>query len=300
MRRLAVVLVALVALTACGKSAAQKAADANAAAVLACKAQTRPFDKILNDINTKLVSGSGYNVSDYAPIVGQAATVSDDLQSKVSAGEVTMSCQTQVIAYLTKALADHASASAVWVACDPNPKCSQKEGSAVYNKRNNAWLDAEAQLSTADSNYPDVKASATSEVSSVSTAMVGASIAAAKAAVSEKQVVAKAEAKAEAEQAKLQAEQSTIVFKITSTSGVASSVTYNEGDGNIEQDTSASLPWRKSFDDPGSGLMQLSAQNGGGGSITCTIEDAAGDVFDQHTSNGPYAIADCQYDEGVQ
>lgn len=300
MRRLAVVgLVALVVLTACGKTAAQKAADANASAVSSCRTQAAPLEKILSQIDDK-TSGSGYIFSDYAPVVVKASAAADSLQTKVAAGNVTTSCQRNVILYLAKALAAHASADAEWARCDQNPKCPQAKGSALDNDLSTAWINAMGDVSTADSGYDEVTASPKSQVSSVTTAIASAVGKVHETAASQAKAAAAAQAAQEAADAKLAAEQSTIIFKITSTSGAAASVTYNEGDGNIEQDTSARLPWRKTFDDPGSGLMQLSAQNAGGGSITCTIENAAGDVFDQHTSHGPYAIADCQYDEGVQ
>jgi hypothetical protein len=83
-------------------------------------------------------------------------------------------------------------------------------------------------------------------------------------------------------------------YKVTGTSGEAGVITYTEGaNSSIEQSTNASLPWKKRVTADGT-FFSLSAQNSGGGSITCEIDDADGTVLDKHTARGEYAIADCQ------
>lgn len=76
----------------------------------------------------------------------------------------------------------------------------------------------------------------------------------------------------------------------------ASDITYSVGD-DIEQKTNVTLPWSKKIKvgkfSGSVGLSQLSAQNNGGGKITCEIDTSDGKVADKKSGTGDYAIADC-------
>lgn len=84
-----------------------------------------------------------------------------------------------------------------------------------------------------------------------------------------------------------------VTYKI---SGDASSalITWSDDGTNIEQASGAGVPWSKTLTIPASDyrFLSVSAQNDGGGSITCSIL-VAGKVVDTHTSTGDYAIAMC-------
>ena len=81
---------------------------------------------------------------------------------------------------------------------------------------------------------------------------------------------------------------------------MASTIAYatlQEGNGqNGESEaTNAPLPWTKTI--TASGLLtafSLSAQNSGGGSITCTITED-GKVVDTNTATGQYASVTCTH-----
>lgn len=79
------------------------------------------------------------------------------------------------------------------------------------------------------------------------------------------------------------------MFTITSVSGVAS-VTYDD-DNDISQENDVRLPWHKSFDENDD--VNLTVQNGGGGTITCTVSNGNGDNGTAHRSTGAYAIVSC-------
>lgn len=83
-----------------------------------------------------------------------------------------------------------------------------------------------------------------------------------------------------------------VTYRVTG-SASASSVTYTVSD-NVEQATSVGLPWQKriTLDEVGI-VAQVSAQNGGGGSITCEIINIDGSVLSKHTSTGSYAVVSC-------
>ncbi|MGH3536582.1 MAG: MmpS family transport accessory protein [Pseudonocardiaceae bacterium] len=85
-----------------------------------------------------------------------------------------------------------------------------------------------------------------------------------------------------------------VVYKVVGSSGTGSITYTTDGSTQIAQDNGASLPWTKSFDIPDGmlNLYQVSAQNGGGGSITCTIT-VDGQQVSHQTSTGDYAIASC-------
>lgn len=78
------------------------------------------------------------------------------------------------------------------------------------------------------------------------------------------------------------------VFGNGSRSGV---ITWSTG-FDISQATDARIPWSKSVD-PNGNFYQVSAQDDDGTSITCEILDSDGNVLDENTSTGRYAIASC-------
>lgn len=83
----------------------------------------------------------------------------------------------------------------------------------------------------------------------------------------------------------------TVTYEVTSDSGKASTVTYSGKGGNQSQETDVTLPWKKA--DVEADIAVLSAQNSGGGAITCRIL-RDGKVQVEQTSNGEYAVVTCQ------
>jgi hypothetical protein len=88
----------------------------------------------------------------------------------------------------------------------------------------------------------------------------------------------------------------TVVYEITSRSGRAS-ITYATEGFNISQVTSARLPWKKTFkmSDSSSNIYTLTAQNSGGGTITCRIL-VDGHQAAKNSSTGRYAVVTCSAD----
>jgi hypothetical protein len=73
------------------------------------------------------------------------------------------------------------------------------------------------------------------------------------------------------------------------------SMTYTDGGTNTAQDNNAKLPWKKTVPIADTVITyQVSAQNAGGGSITCKIL-LDGKVVKTNTSKGDYAIVTCDY-----
>ncbi|GAA0644408.1 hypothetical protein GCM10010174_79260 [Kutzneria viridogrisea] len=87
-----------------------------------------------------------------------------------------------------------------------------------------------------------------------------------------------------------------VVYEVTGTATGASTITYNsDGETSIQQETGATVPWKHELDVPSTQrltILQVSAQNAGGGTITCTIS-VGGRVVKTGTSTGQYAIASC-------
>lgn len=83
----------------------------------------------------------------------------------------------------------------------------------------------------------------------------------------------------------------TIVYRVGGTATSASSVSYITGDGQ-EQQTGVHLPWKRSLKVKGFASASLSAQNAGGGSITCSI-DVDGKQVKRSVSSGSYAVVSC-------
>jgi len=87
-----------------------------------------------------------------------------------------------------------------------------------------------------------------------------------------------------------------VSYSVTGDSGSAL-ITYTEdANFNIAQENGAALPWTKELTIPaGEGrILSLSAQNSGGGEISCSIS-VGGQVVDTATSSGDYAIVTCAY-----
>jgi hypothetical protein len=68
-------------------------------------------------------------------------------------------------------------------------------------------------------------------------------------------------------------------------------ITYSTPSGQ-EQQNGARVPWTKTFKAKGGELLGVSAQNGGGGSVTCSIT-VDGKVIKRGKSTGEYAIVSC-------
>ena len=62
--------------------------------------------------------------------------------------------------------------------------------------------------------------------------------------------------------------------------------------GGQEQKNGASVPWRRSFKAKDFSVLSLSAQNKGGGTISCEI-DVDGKVKKRSSSSGAYAVVMC-------
>lgn len=81
-----------------------------------------------------------------------------------------------------------------------------------------------------------------------------------------------------------------VTYKISGTANSAL-ITYMNASGNIAQENNARVPWKKTFKQ-GVSHLSVSAQNKGGGTITCEIL-IDGERFKKTTSKGDYAIAEC-------
>jgi hypothetical protein len=82
-----------------------------------------------------------------------------------------------------------------------------------------------------------------------------------------------------------------IVYRVGGSASSASSISYITGDGQ-EQQTNVRVPWKRSLKVKGFASASLSAQNAGGGSITCEI-DVDGKTVKRSTSSGSYAVVSC-------
>lgn len=91
--------------------------------------------------------------------------------------------------------------------------------------------------------------------------------------------------------------QSQITYSVTSTGSGSALITYSEdANFNLAQENGAALPWTKDLTIPSaSRILSLSAQNSGGGDISCSIS-VGGQVVDTATSSGDYAIVTCSHD----
>jgi hypothetical protein len=71
-------------------------------------------------------------------------------------------------------------------------------------------------------------------------------------------------------------------------------VTYSVGDTN-SQDTAAASPWQASYQVTGDlPYAGITAQNGGSGSISCSITED-GQAVSSNTSYGAYAVVQCSH-----
>jgi hypothetical protein len=84
----------------------------------------------------------------------------------------------------------------------------------------------------------------------------------------------------------------TIRYEVTGDSGTANNVTYMINHGE-QQETNVTLPWSKEFTADGKfQAFVVNAQNAAAGSISCKIT-VDGQVINQQTSNGQYAVVMC-------
>ena len=87
---------------------------------------------------------------------------------------------------------------------------------------------------------------------------------------------------------------STLVYEVTSDSGTANNITYWAAGANQSQETGAALPWRsREFDADQVTIKGVTAQNGGGGTITCKVI-VDGETIVENSSSGQYAVVTCQ------
>jgi len=85
-----------------------------------------------------------------------------------------------------------------------------------------------------------------------------------------------------------------VTYSVTGDSGSALITYAEDANFNIAQENGAGLPWTKDLTiQAGSGrILSLSAQNSGGGDISCSIS-IGGKEVDTATSSGDYAIVTC-------
>lgn len=89
-------------------------------------------------------------------------------------------------------------------------------------------------------------------------------------------------------------ETETITYTVATTGGAIQSISYMKPGFNIAQDTDVSgTEWTKEIavDGPTMGL-NMNAQNGGSGTITCSIAHN-GEVVIENSSSGQYAVVTC-------
>ncbi|MEV6362239.1 MmpS family transport accessory protein [Nocardia asteroides] len=83
-----------------------------------------------------------------------------------------------------------------------------------------------------------------------------------------------------------------INYEIISDAGELNSVTYFDGNSELQQETSASAPWSKSVTNSSTvAIIGVGAQTTGS-SVTCRIT-VDGKVTDEQTSTGKYAVVNC-------
>jgi PBP1b-binding outer membrane lipoprotein LpoB len=86
-----------------------------------------------------------------------------------------------------------------------------------------------------------------------------------------------------------------VTYTITG-NGTANVITYStDASGSSSQATNVRLPWTAKIPEQGGSFSfyYVSAQDGSGTSITCTITDRNGNVRSTNTASGRYAIAQC-------
>ncbi len=87
-------------------------------------------------------------------------------------------------------------------------------------------------------------------------------------------------------------QQHTVVLSVTGTGPM--DVSYMAG-GRSSQDTAAASPWQARYQMYGPApVTALTAQNGGSGSISCTITED-GQIVASNTSTGAYAVVQCSF-----
>lgn len=88
-----------------------------------------------------------------------------------------------------------------------------------------------------------------------------------------------------------------VTYAITASESGSALITYAEDSNfNLAQENGADLPWTKDLTIPEGSfrILSLSAQNSGGGDISCSIT-VGGQVVDTATSSGDYAIVTCSH-----
>lgn len=88
-----------------------------------------------------------------------------------------------------------------------------------------------------------------------------------------------------------------VTYSITASESGSALITFSEdANFNLSQENGAELPWTKDLTIPAGGfrILSLSAQNSGGGDISCSIS-VGGQVVDTATSSGDYAIVTCSH-----
>jgi hypothetical protein len=82
---------------------------------------------------------------------------------------------------------------------------------------------------------------------------------------------------------------------VTASTGAHADIDFNYN-GRWSQLNNQSLPWSDAL---GIGIVSVAAENGGTGSITCTITNSDGSVRDTQTSTGPYAEVACNTNPAI-
>jgi hypothetical protein len=96
--------------------------------------------------------------------------------------------------------------------------------------------------------------------------------------------------KAKAAKPKLPNGQHQIVYRVGGTATKAL-ITYTTPSGQ-EQQNGAHVPWKRSLKAKDFSMLSVTAQNSGGGTITCEI-DVDGQVKKRSKSSGAYAVVSC-------
>jgi len=100
-----------------------------------------------------------------------------------------------------------------------------------------------------------------------------------------------------AEEEPVNTDEGTVEIIVKSTGSRSGSVTYVRPDTDsldMSQDTSASLPWHKTFQTSSELPIgwNMNAQQNGGGRLTCIVKQD-GEVIARNSSNGQYSMVTC-------
>jgi len=93
-----------------------------------------------------------------------------------------------------------------------------------------------------------------------------------------------------------------VIYKVTGTGGATQAdMTFTtSASGSITQENGEKLPWTKTveFEDEPLNFFSVSAQNRGGGELTCTVT-VDGEEVASNTSSGRFAIVSCDESSGL-